>query len=48
MMAGLADLEKDLISERRKAGIERAKAEGSHGETRKSFFRDCKDAYFTR
>ncbi|MDC6932114.1 recombinase family protein [Escherichia coli] len=30
MMAGLADLEKDLISERRKAGIERAKAEGVH------------------
>lgn len=30
MMAGLASLEKDLISERRTAGIKRAQSEGKH------------------
>ena len=31
MMAGLARLEKDLIAERRTAGIKRAQSEGKHG-----------------
>lgn len=30
MMAGLASLEKDLIAERRTAGIKRAQSEGKH------------------
>lgn len=37
MMAGLASLEKDLIAERRAAGIKRAKSEGVHcGRPRKA------------